>query len=51
MNGVEYLIELKNTALAAVPGSWTKISSTKAVSRFHSPALLANVDRPSLHRL
>ncbi len=40
---MEYLVEVKNTACGAVPKDWLKISSTKAVSRFHSPALIAMV--------
>ncbi len=44
MNGAEYLVEVRNTALANVPKDWLKISSTKVVSRFHSPELVAMVD-------
>ncbi|OWF46885.1 DNA mismatch repair protein Msh3-like [Mizuhopecten yessoensis] len=35
--GTEFLIEVKNNSVHLVPKDWIKISSTKAVSRFHSP--------------
>ncbi|XP_033750207.1 LOW QUALITY PROTEIN: DNA mismatch repair protein Msh3-like [Pecten maximus] len=35
--GIEFLIEVKNNSVNLVPQDWIKISSTKAVSRFHSP--------------
>ncbi|KAF8472800.1 muts domain V-domain-containing protein [Kalaharituber pfeilii] len=39
---VEYLIEVDNTkdSLKNVPASWIKISGTKKVSRFHTPAVV-----------
>ncbi|KAM8960815.1 DNA mismatch repair protein Msh3 [Pelodytes ibericus] len=37
VSGQEFLIEVKNSLLPSVPATWIKISSTKAVSRFHSP--------------
>ncbi|XP_022254098.1 DNA mismatch repair protein Msh3-like [Limulus polyphemus] len=37
--GQEYLIEVKNTNLSHVPRDWLKISMTKQVSRFRSPAV------------
>ncbi|CAL4122937.1 unnamed protein product, partial [Meganyctiphanes norvegica] len=37
VSGLEYLIEVKNANLKAVPSSWKKVSSTKAVCRFRSP--------------
>ncbi|GAO47047.1 hypothetical protein G7K_1260-t1 [Saitoella complicata NRRL Y-17804] len=39
--GVEYLIELRNSEANKVPKNWVKISGTKAMSRFHSPRILA----------
>ncbi|GFO14525.1 DNA mismatch repair protein msh3 [Plakobranchus ocellatus] len=36
----EFLIEVKNTQLKSVPSDWTQISSTKIVSRFHTPFLV-----------
>ncbi|KAK3098520.1 hypothetical protein FSP39_020282 [Pinctada imbricata] len=38
--GTEYLIEVKNAIIKVVPQDWTKISSTKTVSRFHSPFIV-----------
>ena len=45
---MEYLVEVKNTACGAVPKDWLKISSTKAVSRFHSPDLITMVGGTAL---
>ncbi|MPC38710.1 DNA mismatch repair protein Msh3 [Portunus trituberculatus] len=39
VSGLEYLIEVTNARIKAVPKSWSKISSTKAVSRFRSPEI------------
>ncbi|GFS00433.1 DNA mismatch repair protein Msh3 [Elysia marginata] len=36
----EFLIEVKNTQLKTVPSDWTQISSTKTVTRFHTPYLV-----------
>lgn len=40
VSGQEFLIEVKNSLSSAVPLDWVKISSTKAVSRYHSPFLV-----------
>ena len=40
VSGAEFLIEVKNKDIKVVPDSWTKISSTKQVSRFHSPFIV-----------
>ncbi|KAL5004713.1 hypothetical protein ScPMuIL_018169 [Solemya velum] len=37
VSGTEFLIEVKNTELKLIPNDWTKVSSTKSVSRFHTP--------------
>lgn len=37
VSGLEYVIEVKNANLKAVPNSWKKVSSTKAVCRYRSP--------------
>ncbi|XP_029633560.1 DNA mismatch repair protein Msh3-like [Octopus sinensis] len=37
VSGTEFQIEVKNNMLNTVPSEWIKISSTKTVSRFHSP--------------
>uniref|UniRef100_A0A3Q3ENC7 DNA mismatch repair protein MSH3 n=1 Tax=Kryptolebias marmoratus TaxID=37003 RepID=A0A3Q3ENC7_KRYMA len=36
----QFLIEVKNSLSSVVPADWVKISSTKAVSRYHSPFLV-----------
>uniref|UniRef100_A0A667WY98 DNA mismatch repair protein MSH3 n=1 Tax=Myripristis murdjan TaxID=586833 RepID=A0A667WY98_9TELE len=40
VSGQEFLIEVKNSMSSVVPPDWVKISSTKAVSRYHSPFLV-----------
>ncbi|KAH6573619.1 hypothetical protein BASA62_002879 [Batrachochytrium salamandrivorans] len=40
VNGIAFLIELSNKKLDHVPISWTKMSTTKTVSRFHSPDII-----------
>ncbi|KAM4808278.1 DNA mismatch repair protein Msh3 [Rhinophrynus dorsalis] len=40
--GQEFLIEVKNSLMSTVPSNWVNISSTKAVSRFHSPFIVEN---------
>uniref|UniRef100_A0AAX7TM14 DNA mismatch repair protein MSH3 n=1 Tax=Astatotilapia calliptera TaxID=8154 RepID=A0AAX7TM14_ASTCA len=40
VSGQEFLIEVKNSGSSIVPPEWVKISSTKAVSRYHSPFLV-----------
>ncbi|XP_041792775.1 DNA mismatch repair protein Msh3 isoform X2 [Chelmon rostratus] len=40
VSGQEFLIEVKNSLASTVPPDWVKISSTKAVSRYHSPFLV-----------
>nr|XP_033781367.1 DNA mismatch repair protein Msh3 isoform X3 [Geotrypetes seraphini] len=42
VSGQEFLIELKNSLTSFVPADWVKVSSTKAVSRFHSPFIVEN---------
>nr|XP_045583602.1 DNA mismatch repair protein Msh3-like [Procambarus clarkii]XP_045583603.1 DNA mismatch repair protein Msh3-like [Procambarus clarkii]XP_045583604.1 DNA mismatch repair protein Msh3-like [Procambarus clarkii]XP_045583605.1 DNA mismatch repair protein Msh3-like [Procambarus clarkii]XP_045583606.1 DNA mismatch repair protein Msh3-like [Procambarus clarkii] len=39
VSGLEFLIEVKNSQLKAVPKNWAKISSTKACCRFRSPEI------------
>ncbi|XP_053405229.1 DNA mismatch repair protein Msh3-like isoform X2 [Mercenaria mercenaria] len=38
--GTEFLVEVKNSNISLIPKDWTKISSTKAVSRFHTPFIV-----------
>uniref|UniRef100_A0AAQ5ZM00 DNA mismatch repair protein MSH3 n=1 Tax=Amphiprion ocellaris TaxID=80972 RepID=A0AAQ5ZM00_AMPOC len=40
VSGQEFLIEVKNSLSSNIPPDWVKISSTKAVSRYHSPFLV-----------
>ncbi|GLD54193.1 DNA mismatch repair protein Msh3 isoform X1 [Lates japonicus] len=40
VSGQEFLIEVKNSLSSTVPPDWVKISSTTAVSRYHSPFLV-----------
>ncbi|XP_073535360.1 DNA mismatch repair protein Msh3 isoform X2 [Phyllobates terribilis] len=42
VSGQEFLIEVKNPLISSVPSNWVSISSTKAVSRFHSPFIVEN---------
>lgn len=39
-SGIEFLIEVDNSQLKAVPASWIKISGTKKLSRFHTPEVI-----------
>ncbi|KAM9744377.1 DNA mismatch repair protein Msh3 isoform 1-T1 [Menidia menidia] len=40
VSGLEFLIEVKNSLSSIVPHDWVKVSSTKAVGRYHSPFLV-----------
>lgn len=44
VNQDEYLVEVRNTAVKQVPRSWTVISKTKAVTRFHPPEVAAQLE-------
>ncbi|KAK7421930.1 Mismatch repair protein msh3 [Neonectria punicea] len=48
--GIEYLIEVPNTDIKHVPASWSKISGTKKVSRFHTPEVLRFTKERDQHR-
>ncbi|KAH6898309.1 muts domain V-domain-containing protein [Thelonectria olida] len=48
--GIEYLIEVPNTDVKHVPASWSKISGTKKVSRFHTPDVLRFTKERDQHR-
>ncbi|KAF7188159.1 DNA mismatch repair protein MSH3 [Pseudocercospora fuligena] len=47
---IDYLIELENTALKNVPATWTKISSTKKLSRFHPPEVVKLLRERDQHK-
>ncbi|XP_042678835.1 DNA mismatch repair protein Msh3 isoform X3 [Centrocercus urophasianus] len=40
VSGQEFLVEVKNSRISSVPSNWVMVSSTKAVSRFHSPFII-----------
>lgn len=48
--GIEYLIEVPNSEIKHVPASWSKISGTKKLSRFHTPEVLGLVAERDQHR-
>ncbi|KAL8996699.1 MAG: hypothetical protein Q9169_003871 [Polycauliona sp. 2 TL-2023] len=48
--GIEYLIEIDNTQLKNVPASWSKISGTKKVSRFHTPEVVRLIRERDQHK-
>jgi len=48
--GIEYLIEVPNSELKNIPASWTKISGTKKVSRFHTPDVIRMLRERDQHK-
>jgi DNA mismatch repair protein MSH3 len=50
--GIEYLVEVSNTPseLRYVPASWSKISGTKKVSRFHTPEVVRMLRERDQHK-
>jgi DNA mismatch repair protein MSH3 len=50
VSGIEYLIEVSNTDLKHVPASWTKISGTKKLSRFHTPDVVRMLRERDQHK-
>ncbi|KAM4638529.1 DNA mismatch repair protein Msh3 isoform 5-T8 [Amazona ochrocephala] len=42
VSGQEFMVEVKNSHKSSVPSDWVMVSSTKAVSRFHSPFIIEN---------
>jgi DNA mismatch repair protein MSH3 len=48
--GIEYLIEIDNSQLHDVPASWTKISGTKKLSRFHTPEVVRLIRERDQHK-
>ncbi|XP_053147197.1 DNA mismatch repair protein Msh3 isoform X2 [Hemicordylus capensis] len=42
VSGQEFQIEVKNSLTSSIPSDWIKVSSTKAVSRFHTPFIVEN---------
>ncbi|PHH91276.1 hypothetical protein CDD83_1086 [Cordyceps sp. RAO-2017] len=50
VSGIEYLIEVPNSEVKNVPASWSKISGTRKLSRFHTPEVLGFVAERDQHR-
>lgn len=50
VSGIEYLIEVPNIDLKHVPASWTKISGTKKLSRFHTPDVIRMLRERDQHK-
>lgn len=48
--GIEFLIEVPNADIKNVPASWSKISGTKKLSRFHTPEVLRFITERDQHR-
>ena len=50
--GIDYLIEVENASagIKKVPASWTKVSGTKKVSRFHPPEIVKLVRERDQHK-
>ncbi|KAL8720845.1 MAG: hypothetical protein Q9225_002362 [Loekoesia sp. 1 TL-2023] len=48
--GIEYLVEVDNTMLRNVPASWSKVSGTKKVSRFHTPEVVRLIRERDQHK-
>nr|XP_060617698.1 DNA mismatch repair protein Msh3 isoform X1 [Anolis sagrei ordinatus] len=42
VSGQEFQVEVKNSLVFSVPSDWIQVSSTKAVSRFHTPFIVEN---------
>ncbi|KAJ3337586.1 Mismatch repair protein msh3 [Gonapodya sp. JEL0774] len=47
---IDYLIEIRNNLLSSVPSSWIKLSSTKSVSRFHTPFIVEKMQERERHK-
>ena len=50
VSAIEYLIEVPNTDLKNVPASWSKISGTKKLSRFHTPEVIRMLRERDQHK-
>ncbi|KAK5100766.1 Mismatch repair protein msh3 [Exophiala xenobiotica] len=50
--GIDYLIEIENSSatIKKVPASWTKISHTKKLSRFHPPEVIKLIRERDQHK-
>lgn len=50
VSGIEFLIEVPNNEIKNVPASWSKISGTKKLSRFHTPEVVRFITERDQHR-
>ena len=50
VSGIDYLIEVKNARTKSVPKQWLKISTTKAVTRFHTPLIATKTKERERYR-
>ncbi|CEL52191.1 DNA mismatch repair protein MSH3 OS=Cryptococcus neoformans var, neoformans serotype D (strain B-3501A) GN=MSH3 PE=3 SV=1 [Rhizoctonia solani AG-1 IB] len=50
VSGIDFLIEVRNGDTKKVPVSWQRISSTKAVTRFHTPQVKAKIHEREVFR-
>jgi DNA mismatch repair protein MSH3 len=48
--GIEYLVEVLPSDLKHVPASWTKVSGTKKLSRFHTPEVVKMLRERDQHK-
>ncbi|KAL8790733.1 MAG: hypothetical protein Q9195_006211 [Heterodermia aff. obscurata] len=49
-SGIEYLIEVDNNLTKKVPASWSKISGTKRLSRYHTPEVVRLIRERDQHK-
>lgn len=49
-NEIEYLVEVRNSQIKNLPSDWTKVNSTKAVSRFCTPTTSKLVEKLNYHK-
>jgi DNA mismatch repair protein MSH3 len=47
---IDFLIEVDNTQLKKVPASWSKISGTKKLSRYHAPEVVKWIRERDQHK-
>ncbi|QRW14701.1 DNA mismatch repair protein MutS [Ceratobasidium sp. AG-Ba] len=50
VSGIDFLIEVRNGDTKKVPVSWLRISSTKAVTRFHTPEIKAKIHEREVYK-
>ncbi|KAG8764683.1 Mismatch repair protein msh3 [Ceratobasidium sp. 428] len=50
VSGIDFLIEVRNGDTKKVPASWLRISSTKVVTRFHTPEVKAKIQERDVYK-